>query len=264
MAGHSAVKRVLVTGAGRGVGAAIAQRFAMDGAVVAVHDRDGCHAAETVNAIASTGGSAFVAAADLANPYQIEAMCKAAIDRMGGVDVVINNAGIISRGSVRDMELGEWSRIMEVNLTAAFLVSKFTNDAVVDAAQVTGYGRYIFISSLSGKSATARESAYCVSKAGVITFARCLAAELAEFGVTVNTICPGWIKTAMSEYVLRIQADEEGQDFGTFYARTLENNMHRVVVEPSDIADAAFFLASESARHITAQDLNVCGGRAFW
>ncbi len=264
MAGMFEGKRALVTGAASGNGQEIARQLASEGATVAVHARNEDRAAATLDIIQKAGGSAFAAPADLMDEGQIETMCKGAIDRMGGIEIVINNAGVIDRSPVRDMSLDTWNWIVGSNLTAGFLVSKYTNPAVIEAAQSTGYGRYVFISSLSGKFADANESAYCTSKAAVITFAKCMAAELGEFGITVNTVCPGWFATDMAQNVIGKMAKETGDDFDSLYQNVMAGNMLGRILTPEDMANTALYLCSEKARNITAQEINVCGGLCYW
>ena len=119
-------KRTLVTGAASGIGRAIAEAYAREGATVAVHARSEARAAETLAAIADAGGKAFAAPADLTDPSAIEAMCKAAIERLGGIDVVVNNAGVADYKKVVDMDEAMWDWIMAVNLKAPYLISKHT------------------------------------------------------------------------------------------------------------------------------------------
>lgn len=264
MAESFAGKRVLVTGAARGNGREIARQFAAEGATVAVHGRNEERVADTLRIIEKAGGSAFAAPADLMSESQIESMCERVVARMGGLDIVISNAGIIDRASISEMSLDTWNWIIGTNLTAGFLVSKYTSSAVIEAAKSTGYGRYVFISSLSGKFADANESAYCASKAGLITFSKCMAAELGALGITVNTVCPGWFATDMAQDVIGKMASESNADFDKLYGDVMSGNMLGQILKPEDMANTTLFLCSEKAKHITAQAINVCGGLCFW
>ena len=126
MAGGLIGKRALVTGAASGIGRAIAESFAREGAQVALHARNEARASETLAAIEAEGGTAFAVAADLTDSAAIETMCAQAIERLGGIDIVMNNAGVADYKKVVDMEESFWDRIFEVNLKAPFLISKFT------------------------------------------------------------------------------------------------------------------------------------------
>ena len=250
-------RRALVTGAGSGIGAAIAQAFAREGAHVAVHARTEERARPTVDAIEAEGGRALVAAADLRDRTAIAPMCQAAVDRLGGLDILVNNAGVFIRKDVAEMDLESWDSMVEINLTAPYLVTQ----AALPAIRASGAGAsVIFVSSIAAGAYSAGWGAYAMTKNGLIAFMRCLADELGEAGVRVNAICPGWVETKMAQDAHRGLAADLGIDYAAHYAANMRANMLGALVTTDSIADMAVFLASERGRHITAQELTVCGG----
>lgn len=249
-------KRALVTGASSGIGAAIAEAYAAAGARVAVHARTLEKAGPTLERIQASGGRAFAVAADLEDSAAIAAMCAAALDGLGGIDIVMNNAGIAAGGRVADMDEVTWDRVMRVNLKAPFLIAKLTVAAMI--AQGRG-GRQLFISSTGAKIAEAEASAYNASKAGMNAFVRCFAAEVGAQGITVNAICPDWVDTPMARRDFE-RSLAAGESFEEVYERGMRDNMQHTMIEPVDVANLAVYLASDQARRITGQAINVCAG----
>ena len=250
-------RRALVTGAGSGIGAAIAEAFAREGAHVAVHARAEDRARPTVEAIEAAGGRAFAAVADLRDRAAIPAMCEAAIARLGGLDILVNNAGIFTRKPVVEMDLDDWDSMVETNLTAAFLATQ----AALPALRASGAGASIvFVSSIAAGAYSAGWGTYAMTKNGLNAFMHCLADEVGGDGVRVNSICPGWVETRMAQNAHRGLAADLGLDYETHYANNMRANMLGVLVTTDSVADMAVFLASERGRHITAQELTVCGG----
>ncbi len=249
--------RALVTGAGSGIGAAIAEAFAREGAHVAVHARSDERARPTVEAIEAAGGQAFAATADLRDRAAIAPMCQAAIERLGGLDILVNNAGIFVRKQVAELDLASWDAMIDINLTAPYLVTQ----AAVPAIRASGVGAsVIFISSIAAGAHSAGWGTYAMTKNGLNAFMHCLADELGGDGVRVNSICPGWVETKMAQDTHRSIAADLGVDYETFYAENMRANMLGALVTPDSVADIAVFLASERGRHITAQEHTVCGG----
>ena len=250
-------RRALVTGAASGIGAAIARAFAREGAHVAVHARSAARAAPTVAAIAADGGRAFAAVADLRDRAAVAPMCAAAIEGLGGLDVLVNNAGVFVRAEVDALALEDWDAMVETNLTAPFLVAR----AALPALRASGAGASaLFVSSIAAGAHAAGWGAYAMTKNGLNAFMRCLADELGGDGVRVNALCPGWVETGMARDAHRIIAASEGADYETFYAANMRDNMLGALVTADSVADMAVFLASERGRHVTAQLLTVCGG----
>jgi NAD(P)-dependent dehydrogenase (short-subunit alcohol dehydrogenase family) len=254
-------KRALVTGAGSGIGKAVAQALAAGGATVALHARSEARAMETLESIKSAGGKAFAVAADMENAAEIEAMCKQAVGKLGGIDIVVNNAGVADMCSVPDMDERFWDWIMNVNLKAPFLVCKHTLPTMI--RQATG-GSVLFTSSTNGKTADADWSAYNASKHGVIGFMRCLAAEVGKHNIRVNAVCPGWVTTKMADELHHKMADGTKRPFEQVYDESMRFNMLHSLIPPEDEADMYVYLASDRGRNITGQSINVCAGLCYW
>jgi 3-hydroxybutyrate dehydrogenase len=255
-------KRALITGATQGLGRDMAVTFARAGAQIAVHGPTLAETENTLETIRNLGGRACAVAADLLDPSAIRPMVERAIALLGGLDILINNAGIGAVATVAEMDEAYWDRMIDIDLKAPFLVTKF---ALETLSQNRGGGRIIFISSTAAKTADATFSAYAAAKAGILGFARCLAAEVGPLGITVNSICPGWIDTPLSRGPIREWAEQKGVPFEELWQQTMAGtNMMKSVLTPPDISECALYLASERGRHITGQSINVCGGLTYW
>lgn len=234
---------VLVTGAGRGIGRAIAERFAGAGSVVAVNDIDGEAAAATADAISQRGGTAIVTPADVSDSSGVAAMVDAVMAEYGRIDVLVNNAGIVSP-MLHFLEADEawWRRIIDVNLTGHFLVSH----PVARIMAKNGGGSIINMSSGGATRAHRSFTAYDATKGGIEALTRAMALDLGPYNVRVNALVPGAIDTS------GMSADE----------RVLrgENVPLGRVGEPLDLTGAALFLASDDATYITGETLRVDGG----
>ncbi len=257
MSGELAGKRALVTGANSGIGRAIAETYAAAGATVAVHGRSENRIAETMTAIEKAGGQAVPVIADMSDRDQVKAMCADTLEKLGGIDIVMNNAGFCSLAPLVDTEEAMWDTTLDVNLTACFIVTKALLPRMIE--QGAG-GRLLYISSVSGKEAETNSCAYNASKAGLILFAKCLAREVGPNGVTVNSICPGWIDTKMAVELHKDLATEQKRDYGEVFEESMGSNMMGIIQGPQDIADCALFLAGDGGKHITGQAINVCAG----
>lgn len=237
-------KVAVVTGSARGIGRAIAEAMAREGAKVVITDRDAEGARKTAQEI---GEAAFAITADVSKPKEIEVLFQDAVDHFGSLDILVNNAGIGATRLVVDIELEEWERILRINLTGAFLCSQQAARRMM--AQGTG-GRIINIVSLSGQKGGVGRSAYGASKAGLEVLNKIMAVEFADYGITVNAIAPGPIMTETGKGM-------HTQETVDAYHRLIPQRRYG---EPSEIAAAAVFLASEDASYITGHTLNVDGG----
>ncbi len=254
-------KRVLLTGAGRGQGQAIAIAMAREGAKIVVHDKTRAVAAQTSDLVRSEGGIATALGADLANSGDVRVLCDEAVDWLGGLDVLISNAGIAAISSVLDTSEELWDETIDVNLKAGFLLSKFSLPALLEGQ---GGGTIIFNASTSGKSADADMSAYNASKHGLLGFMKCLAAEVGPKGVRVNAVCPGWVDTPMAHDLHRTFAEQQGRPFDEVFDEGMRNNMMRALLPPESTADLCVFLASDESRYISGQAINLCAGLCYW
>lgn len=256
MTGILTGKRAMVTGAASGIGRAIAEAYAREGAQVAVQARSEARAAETLAAIEAAGGSGFAVAADLTDSSAIESMCGEAIERLGGIDIVMNNAGVADYAKVVDMEESFWDNVMDVNLKAPFLVSKFTLPAMIEQKS----GVQLFNASTNAKTADAEWTAYNTTKHGLVGFVRCLAAEVGGQGIRVNAICPGWVDTKMAVELHEDFAKDMNEPYDKVFDESMRLNMLSEIIPPQAIADMAVYLAGPGGKYVTGQAINVCAG----
>ena len=237
-------KTALVTGAGGGLGGAIAKRFAVEGASMLCTDRDLPRAEATAAAIAEADGTASAFRADIAEAGDCEAQVAETVERYGRIDIAVNNAGIGLHRLALETSLDDWERVLRINLTGSFLTAQAAARRMVDQ----GGGRIIQIGSISGQRGNMGGIAYGASKAAVMHVCKVLAVELSAKGVMVNAIAPGPIETGISVhgptrkqgYIDRIPAGA----YGTVEA----------------VANASLFLASDDCQWITGHVLNVDGG----
>jgi 3-oxoacyl-[acyl-carrier protein] reductase len=236
----------LVTGAGRGLGRAIALELARAGAAVALVGRS----REPLDAVAAqieqAGGRALALAADVGQRAEVERALEACRAALGPVDVLVNNAGTLSRGPIQDVPPDEWDAVLRTNLTGAYLCAR----ALAPAMCQRRWGRIVNVSSITAQTGGVSGSvAYSASKGGMLAFTRTLARDLAPFGVTVNAITPGQIDTGMSDSL-------PPQQLQAVVAMIPLGRLGR----PEEIAAAARFLASDEAGYITGATLDVNGG----
>jgi 3-oxoacyl-[acyl-carrier protein] reductase len=247
---HLEGKVAIVTGASRGIGRAIAERFAAEGARVVVNYVSGSSSAEkVVTSIVARGGDAIAVQADVSRRGDVAALITATLDRFGRIDILVNNAGIMVTKGVLETSEDDWDRTLDINLKGAYLCSK----AVAPIMIRQEGGTIINMSSNSGlyHPSAMRFTEYVVSKAGLNGLTKALALALGPH-VSVNAICPGWIRTDMLEMI-----DEDVQQ------RILDETALRRWGTPDDIASSAVFLASAEASFITGELLIVAGGRGM-
>lgn len=246
-AGRLADRRVLITGAARGIGAAIAETFAVEGAQLALLDREGdqCRAtAERLGAVALD--------VDLADPTSAREVTQAAIDVLGGVDVLVNNAGILHMAPLLDITVDDWDRTFDVNVRAMLLTTQVVARAMIADGNRRGEpgGAIINMASMGGKVGSPNQAHYAASKAAVISLTRVSAMELGEHGIRVNCICPGYVLTEMGA----------ASRTPEMVAKWSSMSPLGRCAEPCDVADMALFLASDQAKYCTGQAMNVSGG----
>ena len=247
---HLEGKVAIVTVASRGIGRAIAERFAAEGARVVVNYVSGSSRAEkVVTSIVARGGDAIAVQADVSRSADVAALIAATLDRFGRIDILVNNAGIMVTKGVLETSEDDWDRTIDINLKGAYLCSK----AVAPIMIRQEGGTIINMSSNSGlyHPSAMRFTEYVVSKAGINGLTKALALALGPH-VTVNAICPGWIRTDMVEII-----DPAVQQ------RILDETALARWGTPDDIASAASFLASADAAFITGELLIVAGGRGM-
>jgi 3-oxoacyl-[acyl-carrier protein] reductase len=241
----------IVTGAARGIGAAVARRLGTDGFDVAVLDLDESACTGTVEAVTGSGGQAIAVGVDVADAAAVEAAVARVADELGPPTVLVNNAGITRDNLLFKMTEDDWDSVLAVHLRGAFLMSRATQSYMTSA----GWGRIVNLSSTSALGNRGQAN-YAAAKAGMQGFTKTLALELGKFGVTVNAIAPGFIVTDMTAAT----AERLGVSFEDFQAaRAAETPVPRVGT-PDDIAHAASFFVSEGASFVSGQVLYVAGG----
>ncbi|HZY41433.1 MAG TPA: SDR family NAD(P)-dependent oxidoreductase [Anaerolineae bacterium] len=242
---------VLVTGAGRGIGKAIALAFAREGAKVAVNDINPGSCEATANEIITLGGEAAACHADVANKLAVQAMLIDLEDRWGRVDVLINNAGVEPHKPIVQLDEWDWNRTIDVNLKGAFICSQSVGRMMIKQ----GGGAIVNIASIAGRAAGLRDrSAYVASKMGLIGFTKECAREFAAHHIRVNVVCPGVIITEMTAHLRENAAQLQ---------KWLEDIPLGRLGEPDDVTGLVLFLCSDAARYITGQAINVDGGKVM-
>jgi len=235
----------VVTGAGRGIGQAIALKFAANGADLVAVDLKAEFLQQTVEEVRKLGRKAWAVVANVADAASVEAATEQILNETGRVDILVNNAGITRDGLLMRMSEADWDAVLDINLKGTFLFTKAFTRAFLKQRS----GRIINIASVIGLIGNAGQCNYAASKAGVIGFTKSVARELASRGITANAIAPGFIETKMTEAL-----GPEAR------AALLKQIPLASLGQPEDVADAALFFASPAARYITGQVLAVDGG----
>ena len=249
-------KRVLVTGASRGLGRAIALAFAEAGATVALSARSAEALAEVSAAVAERGGGGLAVPCDVTDPAQVERLGAALRDALGGLDVLVNNAGAAASHKFVGHPDKLWHEMLAVNLSSVYYVSK----AFAPGMAAQGAGRIISVASIAGKIGMRYIAAYTAAKHGVIGLTRALAAELAASSVTVNAICPGYADTPMTDATIATMVARTGMDAAQARATLERTSPQGRLIQPDEVASLALYLASDAARGITGQAINLDGG----
>jgi len=243
-------KSALITGGGRGIGRTIAWALAEAGAKVAVASRDEQACAQTAKEIAgATGRTTFSAKLDVSEKSSIEEIARLVSEKLGAIDILVNNSGATWGAPFEEMPLERWERVIKVNLTGTFLMCQ----SIVPTMKKRRWGRIVNIASVSGfrgAPSFMHASGYSASKGGIIALTRELAVKLAEYGITVNAIAPSFFPTKMSKPLT--------ERFGDMITQV--NPMKRMG-EDDDLKGVAVFLASEASRYVTGQVIPVDGGQ---
>jgi 3-oxoacyl-[acyl-carrier protein] reductase len=246
-------RTALVSGAGRGLGAAIADRLAHDGAAVALLDLDEAAAEQAAERIRSAGGRALAVAVDVSDEHAVESAVARVAAELGAPTILVNNAGVTRDNSLRKMTVAEWDLVMNVHLRGSFLLARTAQAHMVNAR----FGRIVNISS-TGALGNRGQANYSAAKAGLQGFTKTLALELGRYGVTVNCVAPGFIETDMTH--------QAASTMGMTFEQLREAGEKQIAVgrigQPEDIADAVAFFASETAGFVSGQVLYVSGGPA--
>ena len=237
----------IVTGAGRGMGRAVAERLAAGGASLVINDVDSKSAEGTAAALRESGVEAFAAPGDVTSGRDVRRVVADAVERYGAVHILVNNAGVLRPTPVIDIEEDEWDMVVNVNLKGTYLFSR----AVLPAMQKAGWGRIVNFSSTAGKNvSTVGGAHYTAAKAGILGFTRHLAKEVARYGITANSVCPGLIDTEMVQETV---SDERARQYAEGFPIARMG-------EPQEVAELVAFLASDRAAYITGASLDINGG----
>ena len=246
-------KVVLVTGAGKGIGAATALGFAAEGAAVAVVDVDGAAAARTATQISTAGGLALPLVCDVRDAVSVSAAVDATVDRFGGLDILFNNAGINIYGEVPDVSEADWDAVIDTNLKGPFLMCR----AAIPHLRRRGGGAIVNTASVQAFATQKAVAAYSASKGAIVSMTMTMALDHAKDGIRVNCIAPGSVRTPMLEDAARtFFPDDPAAGLESF------GKAHPIgfLTEPEDVARLVLFLASSEARTMTGACYRIDGG----
>jgi 3-oxoacyl-[acyl-carrier protein] reductase len=241
----------LLTGAGRGIGAATAQTLASQGAAVVIADMDLGPADETASTIRANGGRAITAQVDVTDVDQIEAAVSRTVEEFGRLDILVACAGILRDNLLFKMSVDDWDSVIDTHLKGSFLAARAAQRYMVQQR----YGKIVLISSTSALG-NRGQSNYSAAKAGLQGLARTLSIELGQFGINVNAVAPGFIETRMT----RATAERQGLDFEKVKADAASRIPVRRVGQPVDVANVIAFLASDESSYVSGQIIYVAGG----
>jgi NAD(P)-dependent dehydrogenase (short-subunit alcohol dehydrogenase family) len=244
-------KVVLITGAGRGIGRALAEAFADRGAIVAANDITPINLEQAVSRINSAGGRCKDYVYDVAKKMPVQAMVSSVQADWGGIDILVNNAGVEPHASILEMDEWDWRRTIDVNLTGAF----FTLQTVGRVMREQGGGVVVNIGSIAGRAQGLKDrAAYVASKTGLLGLTREAAREFAAYNIRVNAVCPGVIETEMTK---TLRQDEKMMN------KWLEDIPLKRLGKTEDVVGLVLYLCSDSAAYLTGQAINVDGGKVM-
>jgi 3-hydroxybutyrate dehydrogenase len=250
-------KVAVITGGGRGIGRAIALRFAAAGAHVVVSGTSREALEQTARDIEASGARALSVMADVADEAAVEHLIAAALDAFGRIDILVNNAGVAGpTAPVTDVTREAWDRTLAINLTGAFLCAKHALPHMIEQQS----GRIINITSIAGLQAYALRSPYCASKWAMIGLTETLAEEAGRYNITANAIAPGPVHGPRIESVIRNRAAQMNAAYEEVERQYVEPTALKRMVEEEDIAAMALFLASDAGRNITGETFNISSG----
>jgi NAD(P)-dependent dehydrogenase (short-subunit alcohol dehydrogenase family) len=252
-------KVAAVTGAGRGIGRAIALILAKNGANVVISDINLQEAIQVAKEIEELGRKSLAIKTDVTSKKDVENLIKKTVEKFNTIDIMVSNAGVSSMEYVVDMPEDKWDFNMDVNLKGTFLVTQAAAKQMISQQK----GKIICIASMAGKGGVAIQAHYNASKHGVVAYVKSLAQELAPYGINVNSICPGSIKTSMQDREVQWSAQIRGAGATPESIREEMANFTPLgrIGLPEDVAKVVVFLASDDAAFMTGQAINVTGGQ---
>ena len=248
-------KVALITGAGAGIGEAIAVRFAEEGARLVLNDISEKGARQTVDLVRKMGAEAVAAVGDVSSESDAARLTETALEHFGQLDILVNNAADFTQKSVENASVADWEKVLRVNVIGTALVAKYAARAMMASG-----GAIVNLASMSGIVAQRDFATYNSSKGAVLNMTRCLALDLAPHKIRVNTVCPGCVVTSASYR----EIERLGLTFEEWRDRVAPGHMLNRLGEPREVANAVLFLASDEASFITAAELLVDGGYIHW
>jgi ketoreductase len=252
-------KIALVTGGGTGIGRSIAFQMANYGASVAIASRGRNHIDGAVAELTALGLAVMPVPMDVRKKQEVARGVGEVVSRWGAIHILVNNAGISGLSMIDDTDDTKWYDIVDTNLNGMYLVTKEVLKNMPDHAG----GRVINISSVLGRFGVPGYTAYCTTKHGMIGFTRALALELVDRGITVNTVCPGWVDTEMASRGIRETAALQGIASEQFKAQAVANIPIKRFLDAREVAELVCYVASDAARGMTGQAINICGGQTM-
>jgi ketoreductase len=252
-------KVALITGGGSGIGKAIALKLAQNGAKVAIASRSPDKVEQAAKELEKLSLAVTPITMDVRKKTDVERAIDKITSTWGSIHILVNNAGISRLSLITDPDEAKWYDILDTNLNGMYLATK----AVLKHMPDHSGGRVINISSVLGKFGVPGYTAYCTAKHGVIGFTRALALEVVHRGITVNTICPGWVDTEMATLGINETAAHLGITPEEFRARATAAVPIKRFLDAEEIAEFVCYIASDAARGITGQAMNVCGGQTM-
>jgi meso-butanediol dehydrogenase/(S,S)-butanediol dehydrogenase/diacetyl reductase len=250
-----AARIAIVTGGGTGIGAAVARRLARDGYAVALVGRRPGPIEAVAGELRGEAAATLVCPADVGRPEDAQRVVEEAVEAFGGLDLLVNNAGIGQSAAALDEDVDSWDAVLRTNLTGAFLMARATLPHLIARR-----GAIVSVSSISGFLAGPGWTSYCTSKAGLVMLTRCLANDYGPLGVRVNCVCPGWVRTPMADEDMDTVARRHGTDREGAYGLVHADHPLRRPAEPEEIASVVAFLASPDASYVNGVALPVDGG----
>lgn len=257
MSGALAGRSAVVTGGGRGIGAAIARALADEGAAVCVCARTEPEIRNVASRIRAEGGRAWALACDVTEPGSVRRMAEAATERLRAIDILVNNAGASSSAPLARITLDEWNRLFAVNATGTFLCTQ----AVVPGMVEREWGRVVNVASVAARAGFRYVAAYTAAKHAVLGFTRAVAAEVADTGVTVNAVCPGYVDTEMTVETVDRIVRRTGMGRNEAIAALLQTTPQSRLIEVEEVAESVLSLCGNDARTMNGQALVLDGGR---